>query len=68
MLSQKGTLGKWLTHYKYRKVIQVIGGDDNLVCKSVVEYFILSIESKRVCVDIRSLVIFPTLTEPAYNN
>ena len=52
-----------MTYYKYSKLIEVIERGDKLVHWAIVEYYILSMKSKRVCVDIRRLVILPTLTE-----
>ena len=61
MLSHKGSAGKMLTFYKYCKVVDVVLSQDDLVRKVIVEYRIPSLKKKRVCVDIRRLVVLPNL-------
>ena len=50
-----------LTFYKYCKVVDVVLSQDDLVRKVIVEYRIPSLKKKQICVDIRRLVILPTL-------
>ena len=61
LLSHKGSAGKNLTFNKYCKVIQVVMSNDDVVRKVIVEYLIPSLKMKQVCVDVRRLVILPTL-------
>ena len=62
LLSYKGSAGKMLTLYKYCKVLKLIESEDGLVRKVMVEYRILSLKKKEVCVDIRRLVIWPNVS------
>ena len=48
--------------YKYCKVVRVLESDDGLVRRVIVEYRILSLKEKQVCVDIRRLVILPNIS------
>ena len=47
--------------HKYYKVIELILSSDGIVRRVLVEYYIKSSKAKHICVDIRSLVILPTI-------
>ena len=51
-----------LTLYKYCKILKVVGSEDGLVRKVIVEYRIPSLKKKEVCVDIRQIVILPNIS------
>ena len=65
LISHKGSAGKMITFYKYCKVIKTLPSDDNLVRKVIIEYRIPSLKQKQVCVDVRRLIILPTLPAEA---
>ena len=62
LLSSKAPAGKMLSIYKYCKVVRVNESGDGLVRRVIVEYRILSLKQKHVCVDIRRLVILPNIS------
>ena len=50
-----------VTFYKYCKIVNTVPSDDGFVRKVIVEYCIPSLKKKQVCVDVRRLIILPTL-------
>ena len=47
--------------YKYCKVVRVLESDDGLDRRVIVEYRIPSLKQKKICFDIRRLVILPNI-------